>query len=144
VRHSRKKSARVYEIRKRKAKKGVVSQGRRDERDTALRRLSANPTYARAPAEASDLDLTVIFDDPQLGADIQLWHIWMGDPLYKIGSLIYEGYEVPVDLVEEARNALERIHRSGRYDLDDEDSLLDLINNMNYALRQAGVEVDTD
>lgn len=144
MRHSRKKSARVYEIRKRKAKKGVVSQGRRDERDTALRRLSANPTYARAPAEASDLDLTVIFDDPQLGADIQLWHIWMGDPLYKIGSLIYEGYEVPVDLVEEARNALERIHRSGRYDLDDEDSLLDLINNMNYALRQAGVEVDTD
>jgi len=92
------------------------------------------------PEEDSEETITLLFEDPNLGAEMHQWHAGMGDPIYRVGSLIYAGHPVTTEDVEDARDKLEYLwERRESYDDEAVEQLADLIDNLNYALSEAGV-----
>lgn len=75
----------------------------------------------------------------QLGPELHMYHMSMGDPVYKVGSLAYAGKPVPRDLVESAIQSLEKL--SGKMqDPSEEQQLEQLIMQLQQALGSTGAE----
>ena len=77
----------------------------------------------------------------ELGHELHMYHMGMGDPVYKVGSMAYAGKPVPRKLLDDAISNLESISTKVQ-DPKEKEELDNLINSLQSSGNAGGMESD--